>query len=340
MNKILAIFIILFLLNAPQVFAQEILLTPPNPNNSQIQKASTGIPFGQGWNYFNLGFDNCTTLTVLNELQADGGSALNVNAIFVKEFVGWQNYTFQSPKQKKVSANETIAFNSNQKFFLQIDENACLGTDSTRQKQIEKVREGVKAKDSFVEKVGELPLDLWTKLTNILNREGAAPDNATGNKQNLDNLIIGGKTTVNDLGITGKITAGLLTINGFNNVFASLDTLSDDLYLQSKGVGGVNILNGKVTIDKNGNLKVTKLNFDVSDATSSSVGSATLQSGATSIDISTSAITTNSKVFITATSETGGQALIVKSKTAGRGFRVIVEKSYSSNITFDWLVVN
>lgn len=333
-----AIFVVLFtfLFSTPS-FAQEVLLTPPNPNNSQIQKASVGAAFNPGWNFFNVDFNDCTTLTVLNELQADGGSALNVDAVFVRQFSNWETYTYKTIKHKKLGANDLLAFNSNQKFFLQIEEKACTNPDSKRQAQINKVREGVTAKNNFIEQVKELPVDLWTKLTNILNREGPVQDENVNNKQALDNLTIGGKTTVNDLGITGKITAGLLTINGFNDTFASLNTLSDDLYLQNQGIGGVNILNGKFTIDKNGNVKIRKLNIDEEE---SSIGGGTISSGSTFVDIASNIVTSKSRIFITPTSETGEQALIVKSKTAGKGFRVIIEKSYSSTITFDWWVIN
>lgn len=319
------IFVLIFLLSPiPIVLAQEVLITPPNPDNSRIQKASGGTPFNQGWNYFTVGFDGCTTLTILNELQADGGSALEVNGIFVKEFVGWQSFTFQSPKQKKVGANETIAFNSNQKFFLQIDEKACTTTDSNRQAQIEKVRESQTAKNNFLEKVGELPVDLWTKLTNIINREGPATPEQTPNPS-LENLIIGGKTTVNDLGITGKVTAGLLSLDGLNS---TINSLSDIKF---------NLPNGKVVIDQNGNLNIQKLNIDEEN---SSIGGGLIQSGSTSVFVNSPAVTSKSRIFVTPTSETGGQSLIVKTKTAGKGFTVIIEKSYSSNITFDWWVIN
>lgn len=324
MSKTITILAIIFLLNAPSAFAQEILLAPPIQGNFPTLKASTGAAFAPGWNFFNVGFDNCTTLNVLNEIQADGGSALEVNAIFVKEFVGWQSFTFQSPKQKKVSANETIAFNSNQKFFLQIDEKACTTTDSNRQAQIEKVRESQTAKNNFLEKVSELPVDLWTKLTNIINREGPATPEQTPNPS-LDNLIIGGKTTVNDLGITGTVSAGLLSLDGLNS---SINSLSDIKF---------NLPSGKVVIDQNGNLNVQKLNIDEEK---SSIGGGTIPNGSTTVFVNSAAVTSKSRIFVTPTSETGGQSLIVKSKTAGKGFTVIIEKNYTSNITFDWWIIN
>lgn len=347
--KIFAIVFILivFLFPTSSASAQEVLLSPPNPDNSKIQKASTGAPFNPGWNYFTVGFDNCTTLTVLNELQANGGSALNVNAVFVKDFFNWQSYTFQSPKQKKLGANDLLVFNSNQKFFLQIDQKSCTNPDSSRQAQINKVREGEIAKSNLLDKVSELPVDLWAKLTNILNRDSAAPENTTANKkQNLDSLTIGGKTTVNDLGITGKITSGLLAINGLDcsdcsiaGNFASINTISSDLYIQNLGIGGVNILNGKFTIDKNGNVKLLKLNIDDSDNSSASIGGGKILSGTASVDISTTAVTSKSRIFVTL--ETSNDLpLAVANRVSGKSFTVELSKPASKDLKFSWWIVN
>lgn len=337
-TRIFTFLLIFILANASAAFAQE---APPEVGNSSVLEAK-GAPFREGWNYFRLGFNDCTVENVLNELQADGGGALKVNEVYVRELLKWEPYSFSNPKskEKKVGDNQTLAFLSNQKFYLEMNQKTCLNPDKDREEQIKVVREG-RTQTSFVEKVRDLPADLWSKLTDLLNRnDSSLPQSTTQNKQTFENLTIGGKTTVSDLGVTGKVTAGLLVINGFNTVFASLNTLSDDLYIQNEGVGGVNILNGKVLVDKNGNLEVTKLNFNISDPTTSSVGSATMTSGSVSLDISTSAVTQNSKIFLTPTSETGGQVLIVKSKTAGRGFKVIIEKSQPSNVTFDWLIIN
>ena len=338
---ILLLFIIYYLLfTTPMVFAQtDVLLSPPEVGNAQVMNASTGAPFNPGWNYFTVGFDGCSTLAVLNELQADGGAALNVDAIFTKELLNWQSYTFESPRQKNLGANDLIAFNSNQKFFLQIDQKSCVNPDAARLKQVAKVRESATAKNSLLDKVSELPVDLWTKLTNLLNQD-SVPTTQSAGKQNLDNPIITGKTTVNDLGITGKVTAGLLTINGFNDTFASLNTLSDDLYIQDQGLGGVNILNGKFTIDKNGNVKILKLSIDDSDSSSASIGGGKISSGTTSIYISTTSVTSKSRIFVTPTSDTGGQVLVVRYKEAGKGFSVTIDNSQTSDITFDWWVVN
>ena len=347
-NFIFILLLIIFLFNSSIAKAQEVPFAPPDVGNAQVQKAQ-GAPFREGWNFFTLGFGGCTVKIVLNELQADGGSALSASTLFVKELFNWQAYSILNldSEKKKIGGGDLLAFYSNQKFFFEMDQKACSNPDRERQSQINIVREGTSAKGSFVEKVRDLPIDLWTKLIDLLNQSGASPAQniPSGNKQVFENLTIGGKTTVNDLGITGKISAGLLAIDGLNNEsgimnYASINTLTNDLYLQNQLLGGINILNGKVTIDKNGNLKVMKLSVDTSESSSSSIGSATLQSGTTFLDVSTTSVTQNSKVFVTPTSETGGQVIIVKAKTTGKGFRVIIEKPYTSNITFDWLIIN
>ena len=346
--KIIALLVLILLLPTP-VFAQDVLLSPPGPNNSQIVKASTGAPFNPGWNYFTVGVDGCSTLAVLNELQADGGAALNVDAIFVKNFFNWDSYTFESVNQKNLGANDLLAFNSNQKFFLQIDQKSCVNPDAARLKQVAKVRESATAKNNFLDKVSELPVDLWTKLTNLLNQDSVPATQSTNSgKQSLDNPIITGKTTVNDLGITGKVTAGLLTINGFNTSAglgqaATLDTLSGDLYLQDQGLGGINILNGKITIDKSGNLTVSntitaqKIQADILSLPKAS-GSSVLPANTASVDVKADVATQNSKILITPTTLTD-KVLTVTQKING-GFTVSVKTVDSQDIHFDWFIVN
>lgn len=323
--------------NRGSVAAQEV----PEPQNSQIARA-TGASFKESWNYFKLGFSECTVTGVLNELQADGGSALKAETLYIKEVLGWKAYSYlnENSKKRKVNSEELIAFNSNQNFFFETNKAMCLSKDSARQEQIDIVRQGISEKSSLVEKVRDLPNDLWARLVDVLNNPAPSPAGVSNDKI-LEDLTFGGKTVVKDLGVTGKISSGLLLIEGLSDSeTATINTLGGDLYIQNEGIGGVNFLSGKVIVDRNGNLKVSKLNFDTSQSSTSSIGSATISAGQTSIEIQTSAVTTASKIFVTATSETGGQALIVKNKNPGRGFRVIVEKAYSANINFDWFIIN
>ncbi|MBI4084800.1 MAG: tail fiber domain-containing protein, partial [Candidatus Levybacteria bacterium] len=156
-------------------------------------------------------------------------------------------------------------------------------------------------------------------------------------------LTVLGRTTLSDLGVTGNITAGLLTINGLEG---SINTIGEPLKLQPLGLEKLEIMAGKVEIDTKGNVttkgEVTakKINVDTTESQSTALGSGVLKAGQTSVRIETTAVTTNSKVFITATSPTGKQTLIVDSKQPGSSLRVNVEEAFSKDITFDWWIVN
>ena len=171
-------------------------------------------------------------------------------------------------------------------------------------------------------------------------------ENATIN----GDLNVLGRTTVTDLGVTGNIASGLLSIHGLDssvnsgNGGATINSIGD-LNLQNNGLGGLNILAGKVTIDTKGNIKTEgeitakKVNIDTSASDAASLGSGTLLAGETSIEISTTAVTNKSRIFVTATTKTG-QALSVTQKSQGVGFTVEIETPYIKDIKFDWWIVD
>lgn len=69
------------------------------------------------------------------------------------------------------------------------------------------------------------------------------------------------------------------------------------------------------------------------------IGSGIIRAGEDKVEILNSAITDSSRVFVTATSFTGGQILVVDKKP-GEGFVVKIEEVYNSDINFDWWVVD
>lgn len=67
-----------------------------------------------------------------------------------------------------------------------------------------------------------------------------------------NSLTVLGPTSLADTSVAGNLSVdGTLTISG-----NSIDTLTDTLYLQSLGLGGVDILAGKIVIDEKGNMTV------------------------------------------------------------------------------------
>ncbi len=180
-------------------------------------------------------------------------------------------------------------------------------------------------------------------------------------------LSVTGRTLLSDVGITGKINAGLLAINGLDNschspeqgnpgdcsAFASINTLSGPLKLQSDGLNGLDILDGKITIDTKGNIttkgeitaktvNTEKLNVTV-DTTSSpsailstSAGSIIIPAGQLGIDVSTDTLTPKSLIFITP-----DQAVTIGAKAKDSNtFTIKLQKAQTVNIKVNWWIIN
>ena len=179
---------------------------------------------------------------------------------------------------------------------------------------------------------------------------------STGAELSLDKLDVNGAiitgslnvlnyATVNELSVTGSIRAGLLTIKSLDNGGASISTLNGDLRLQDQGFGGIDILNGKVTIDTTGNIQSSgtitadKFNIDESNILSASVGEATIPQNATSAIVYTTAVTSKSKIFVTPKTKTG-LPLSVTTQTAGTSFKVELIAPALQPLKFNWWVIN
>jgi len=70
----------------------------------------------------------------------------------------------------------------------------------------------------------------------------------------------------------------------------------------------------------------------------STVGTAVIPAGQTEIFIDNLNIDANSKIFITATTSTEGQSLIVSEKSVGRA-KITIDTAVTSDITFDYWIV-
>jgi hypothetical protein len=187
-------------------------------------------------------------------------------------------------------------------------------------------------------------------LTEILNSQvlGASTSatlNATlgdvdlNNATISDNLMVLGRTTVTDLGVTGNINAGVLSIHGDNG---EINVLSGDLYLQRNSLGGINMLDGKIVIDTTGNMTVAgeittkKINIDESIISEKSVGEATIPAGATQVEVYTTALTPKSHVFVTSDTPTEIGAVIEDTQT----IKILIKTKSLQNIKVNWWVVN
>jgi hypothetical protein len=161
-----------------------------------------------------------------------------------------------------------------------------------------------------------------------------------------NNLSVLGHTLLSDVGITGKVNIGLLSINGLEqDGTASINTISGPLKLQSTGVNGLDILNGLVTINTSGDIKTEgsittkKLNIDTQSVAGASLGEATLKAGTSSVIVNTTGVTSKSSIFVTAKTKTS-LPLSVTTQTAGKSFKVETNASAPTDIKFNWWIVN
>jgi hypothetical protein len=158
-----------------------------------------------------------------------------------------------------------------------------------------------------------------------------------------DKLSVVSYATINELSVTGNITAGLLSIKGLEDGNAAINTLNGDLKLQSDGLGGIDILDGKVSIDTEGNVTTTgeviakKYNVDTTDTLSASLGTIIVPSGETQITASTSALTSDSKIF--ATPQDSPVAISTK-KTGANTFMIKIAEPQDENLRVNWWIVN
>lgn len=115
--------------------------------------------------------------------------------------------------------------------------------------------------------------------------------------------------------------------------------------MQSDEFNGIDILNGKIVIETNGNIKVQgeitarKVNINTKDVAAASLGTSTLTAGETKVIIETTAITDKSKVFITPKTKTL-LPLSVTNQIAGDSFTVEINSPTTKDVEFNWWVVN
>ncbi len=87
-----------------------------------------------------------------------------------------------------------------------------------------------------------------------------------------EGLMVMGTANIFNLAVTNSITSGLLTITGLNHQGnASIDILAEALLLQSQAQGAIELMGGRVTVDKKGNLELRERKLIGNDSFSGSV---------------------------------------------------------------------
>jgi len=181
-----------------------------------------------------------------------------------------------------------------------------------------------------------LDLGLPAMLRNALQAGNVELNTATVS----GDLMVLGRTTVSDLGVTGNINAGVLAIHGMDG---DISTLGGDLYLQKNGFAGVNILDGKVVIDTQGNMTVAgtivadTVQAKTFEVLGETTGTATVSAGLTVVTVPVDYSGTDYNVFLTPRTLSNKQLIVTDKKPTG--FTVKILTSNAADILFDWWIV-
>ena len=183
-----------------------------------------------------------------------------------------------------------------------------------------------------------------------------------GQTATLSALTVSDLARFNDVNIIGSLSAGFLNITGLDLAGGSdIDTDSGPLRLQSTAQNELEIMNGKVIVDTEGNIKTTgsitasevrtnKLTIDSrlrgndngvsgNDILTSSLGRGILKKGEKKIVIETTAVTANSEIFITPKALID-YPLVVTGKTEGESFTVEIKIAEDIDTEFSWFIIN
>lgn len=168
-------------------------------------------------------------------------------------------------------------------------------------------------------------------------------------------LVITGDVSVtqtlfaSDMYAANSISTGVVQIDGLDG---SITASKGDLRLQTgDAVGTVDVFNGLLVFTPDGGIitqsdimanrvKATELIIlgAADDRENDTIGSGSIRTGTTEVEIENTKVKVASKIFITATSGTGGQSLIVENKFDG-SFTVSLDHAHSGDITFDYWIV-
>lgn len=146
-----------------------------------------------------------------------------------------------------------------------------------------------------------------------------------------------------------SLATGVIQIDGLDG---SISTKTGDLRLQTgDSLGNVDIFNSLLVFTPDGGIisqsdvqanhvkaqEVIILGAQDSQE-DASVGSASVTAGSTTTTVTNTLVKTMSKIFLTPTSATGGQSLVLENKIDG-AFTVSIDHAHTSDITFDYWIV-
>lgn len=166
-----------------------------------------------------------------------------------------------------------------------------------------------------------------------------------------------GTATFKDVVVENDLSIGSINIESATNNIqingadcSANETLCDSqtLHLQKNLAGNIDLFNGKVTMSVNGDIKtagtITAKKIITEEysvkGTSKTIGTGILKAGTTEITITTDAVKSNSKIFITPTVLGLKEPLSIIEKEEGVTFTVGITEPMLIDLTFDWFIMN
>ena len=183
-------------------------------------------------------------------------------------------------------------------------------------------------------------------------------------------LTVTGQTLLKTAAISDMLTVGQIALK--DNI---LETTADTLYIQPSGLGAVNILNGRLVVNSDGNININanvtvsgslvadllkaseietqtltteKLNIGIattspeaspSSDNNATAGFITLATGQTEVTINNSRLTANSMVYLTPNGSTQNQVPYIKNKTEDN-FTIAIDSPLDHDIDINWWLIN
>ena len=268
----------------------------------------------------------------------------------------------QAPGTPTPTTNALVTSNTPANTISTDQFNGLSNTVATMQSQIASMSSQLSKVDDLSKQLA----DLQTQTNLLQTLQGISTQSAvlgaattSGDTTIGGTLSVTGRTLLADVGITGSVTDGLLTINGMDTSTATpaatINSLSAPLKIQSLATAGVDFENGNLTIDTNGNLvtqgditaktvhadqgEFGKLSIKNSTTAtdSASIGEATIPAGKTSVEIKTSAITDTSKIFATPRKLPIPVSTDITEKQT---FEIDISKPLQKDLQIDWWVLN
>jgi hypothetical protein len=146
-------------------------------------------------------------------------------------------------------------------------------------------------------------------------------------------------TLTNDLTVHGTIATNIISPLA-DDINVNLKTSFGQLLISGANNVPVIAFDGMGNATFSGELTASKLSFAEASPSAQVIGVATISANLTQVTVPTTQVTPNSYIYITPTTNPDNHILYVLDKNPGISFTVGLSTSYTSDIDFNWWIIN